>query len=327
MRAVRIHERGATSVLRLEDLPTPTPGANDVLIKVAAAGVNYSDVGQRRGDYPNLVPLPATLGNEVAGTVAALGASVTGLREGDRVVALVDGGYAEYAVAPAGQVVALPDAVSFEAATAVPIQGQTAYLALTKAARLSAGETVLIHAAAGGVGSLAVQIARLLGAGMIIATDRKPEKFEFIRSLGANVVVSSTDPNWMGAVMGATRGQGVDIVLETIGGEVGQASLMSLAPFGRLVVFGSLSGQPSPLVSQMLIPKCWSVIGYNTLVQPDADKRRASETLLAWMAEGRLNVALEHTYPLEEAAAAHTALEAGQTRGKIVLTLNGTHGS
>lgn len=321
MKAVRIYERGGTDVLRYEDLPTPTPGAGEVLIAVAAAGVNYADLGQRSGNYPNLVPLPATLGYEVAGTIVAHGPGVAGPPDGTRVVALVNGGYAEYAVAPAALAVPIPAGVSFAQATVVPIQGQTAYLLLARAARIQPGERVLIHAAAGGVGSLAVQLARLLGAGLVLGSSTSPDKLAYIRELGADAAINMNTPNWVEAVMQATRGQGVDIVLDPVGGPLGPPNVACLAPFGRLLVFGSLSGAVTPLISQMLIPKCLSVSGYNTVIQPQADQLQASHALLDLIAAGQLQITLDHTYPLAEAAAAHAAIEARQTRGKVVLTV------
>ncbi len=195
MKAIRIHQRGGTEVMRLEETAVPSPGAGEVLIKVAVAGVNLSDLGQRRGDYPNLVPLPTTLGSEVAGIIVGRGADVTAPHEGERVVALAQGGYAEYALAPAAQVMTIPEGVSFAQATMVPIQGETAYLLLDKAAHLQHGARVLVHAAAGGVGSLAVQLARLLGAGMVIGTVRDAEKLGYISELGADIAVNTSDAN------------------------------------------------------------------------------------------------------------------------------------
>ncbi|MDQ2809083.1 MAG: zinc-binding dehydrogenase [Chloroflexota bacterium] len=321
MKAVRIYARGGVDVLRYEDIATPSPGTGEVLIAVATAGVNYSDLGQRRGDYPNLVPLPTTLGNEVAGTIVGRGSDVDGPADGTRVVALVNGGYAEYAVAPAALAVAIPDGVSFAQATVIPIQGQTAYLLLERATRLQAGERVLVHAAAGGVGSLAVQLARLLGAGCVIGSSTSPDKAAYIRELGADAAVNTNEPNWVEGVMRATRGQGVDIVLDPIGGPLGPPNVACLAPFGRMVVFGTLSGAVTPLISQMLIPKCLSVSGYNTMIQPPADQLRASHALLDLIAAGKLHVTLNHSYPLAEATAAHAAIEARQTHGKVVLTV------
>ncbi|MDQ6643567.1 MAG: alcohol dehydrogenase catalytic domain-containing protein [Chloroflexota bacterium] len=191
MKAIRIHVRGEPDVMTLEEIGTPVPREGEVLIKVAVAGVNYSDVGQRKGNYPNLVELPTTLGNEVAGTIVAQGPGVSVPALGTRVVSLVDDGYAEYAVARAQMVIPLLDEITYSQAVVLPIQGQTAYLLLQKAARLQKGERILIHAASGGVGSLAVQLARILGADMIIGAAHTPDKLEFIRSLGADVAINT----------------------------------------------------------------------------------------------------------------------------------------
>lgn len=321
MKAVRIHERGTPDVLKLEDIDIPTPQTGQVLIRVAAAGVNFADIGQRRGDYPNLVDLPATLGDEVAGTIVALGSDVAGLHTGMRVVALVAGGYAEYALADTTAVSPIPDGVSFEQATVIPIQGQTAFLLLEKAGRLQKGERVLIHAAAGGVGSLAMQLAKRMGASLVIGSSHKPEKLDYIRQIGADAAISTNNPNWIEQVMQITRGQGVDVILEPIGGDIGQQSIFCLAPFGRMLAFGALAGNMTPMVAQMLIAKCLTVTGYNTLIQPVDDKLRASQALLQAIAAGQLTVTLDHTYKLTEAAAAHRAIEAGQTHGKVVLII------
>ncbi len=321
MKAIRIHERGTTDVMKLEELKTPVPGEGEVLIKVEVAGVNYSDVGQRKGNYPNLVELPTTLGNEVGGTIVARGPNVLSPAEGTRVVSLVDGGYAEYALAPASAVIPLPDEVSFAQATMIPIQGQTAYLLLNKAGQLQKGERLLIHAASGGVGSLAIQLAKLMGVGMTIGTANSPDKLEFIRGLGVDVAINADDGDWVEQVMKATDGQGVNLVLESIGGGIGQQTIGCLALEGRMIVFGSLSDEPTAFFTQMLIGKCLTVRGYNTVVQGPEDKRRANQALLRYMAAGQLQVFVERTFPLADAALAHQAIEAGITRGKIVLTV------
>jgi NADPH2:quinone reductase len=322
MKAVRIHERGDVNVLQVEEVPMPAPQQGEVLIKVAAAGMNYGDVGQRTGNYPNTLPLPLTLGYEVAGTIASRGHGVNLPAEGTRVVSLVDGGYAEYAIARAENVVPLPDNVSFAQATIVPVQGQTAYLALTRGAHFSQGESVLVHTAAGGVGSLAMQIAKILGAGTVIGTTTSESKLSLIRELGADAAINSKADNWIEQVMQATRGQGVDIILDPIGGTVSQQGIACLSPFGRLINYGSLTGAPTPFVSQMLIAKCLSVIGYNTIVQPLEEQLHASQALLDFISEGRLRVVLNHTFPLNEARAAQQAIESGQTTGKVVLMVN-----
>lgn len=321
MKAVRVHQRGGLDAMNIEEVARPTPDNGQVLIKVAAAGVNFADLGQRDGTYPNLAPLPLTLGFEAAGVIEEMGANVSTMSKGTRVVSLVSGGYAEYAVADAALVIPLPDEVSFEAAVAVPVQGQTAYLALEKAARLQRGERVLIHSAAGGVGTLAIQLAKLMGASMVIGTTTSVDKEAFIRTQGADAVIRTNEKNWVEQVMQATQGQGVDIVLETIGGEIGQQSLACLAPNGRMVVYGTLTGAVTPVVTQMLIPKCLSIVGYNTNIQSLADQMRASSTLLRYMASGQVHVTVDDSFPLTEVASAHKAISEHKTRGKVVLTV------
>jgi NADPH2:quinone reductase len=321
MKAIRIHQRGAPEVMCLEEIDTPTPQEGQVLIQVAVAGVNYADVGQRKGTYPNLVALPTTLGSEVAGTVVACGPGVTAPPVGARVVSLVEGGYAEYAVAEAKRVIPLPEGISFAQATPIPIQGQTAYLLLEKAARLRPGERILIHAASGGVGSLAAQLASHFGAGAIIGTANTPEKLEFIRALGVHAAINTDEADWVEQVMHATQGQGVHVILDSIGGSTAQQSLACLAPFGRMVVFGSLSDAPTPMIAQMLIPRCQAIIGYNTVIQPLEDQMRVSQDLLRLMASGQVRVMLDRSFSLADAPAAHRAIEGNTTLGKVVLTL------
>ncbi len=317
MKAVRIHQRGGPEVLELDDVSRPQPGRDEVLIRVAAAGVNQADIGQRNGHYPNLVALPAILGYEVAGTVVGRGADVANMPEGMRVAAHVEGGYAEYAVAKAGETTEVPAAVDFIQAAGVPIQGQTAYLLLADAARLQPGESVLVHAAAGGVGLLVVQLARLMGAGRVIGTGRTEDELRFIRELGADAALDLRTPSWVGQVQQMTQGRGVDVVLDAVDGDLLQQSLAGLAPFGRLVVFGSLSGQMSPLAAQQLIRGCHAVLGFNTPLYPLERKAQANQVVLEHLAAGWLRRAVR-TFPLAEVAQAHTTVEAGSA-GKIVL--------
>ncbi|MHB8874737.1 MAG: quinone oxidoreductase family protein, partial [Myxococcaceae bacterium] len=191
MKAIRIRERGGPEALRLEEVETPSPRTGEVLVRVRAAGVNYADLMQREGTYPLPTRLPLTLGLEVAGTVGSLGPEVWGFAEGDRVLGGVGGGYAEYAVARVANVVPLPDGLDFAAATALLIQGATAHLMLA-AARVGHGQSVVVHAAAGGVGVLAVQLAKLRGAGPVIATASSARKLELAASLGADLGMDYT---------------------------------------------------------------------------------------------------------------------------------------
>jgi NADPH2:quinone reductase len=256
MKAILIKSFGGPSVLQLVDVATPAPGAREVLIRVGAAGVNFADTMQRSGVYPLPTLLPAVMGGEVAGTVAAIGEEVEHLRPGDRVAAFTGGGYAEYALAPAGQVFTLPAGLDFPVATALLVQGLTAQRLVNSVPFGS----VLIHAAAGGVGSLAVQLARRKGA-RVIGLASGPEKRAWLEKLGADAVVDYTREQWTEKVLAATGGAGVDLVLETTGGSAGTRNVACLAPGGTMIVFGATSGQPTLINAQELIFKKLTVRG------------------------------------------------------------------
>jgi len=321
MKAVRIHQTGGPEVLTFEDVPTPTPGPGEVLIKVAAAGINFADLMARQGVYPSPNGLPAILGFEVAGTVAAIGEGVTTPDIGARVVGISpSGGYAEYAVAPAASMVPIPDLLDFPAATAVFLQGLTAYGLLQVGARLQPGETVLVHAAAGGVGSLAIQLAKLLGAGRVIGTTSAEEKLDLVQRLGADAAINYREPNWAEQINTLTDGQGVDIILDGVGGEIGAQSPSILAPRGRIVVYGSASGQPTMIAGQALMFKGQSLIGYSMGAQTPPEEMAANiRSLLGYVTEGQLQITVGQTFPLAEAAAAHQAIAERSTVGKVVL--------
>ncbi len=321
MKAIRMHATGGPEVLALDEVDTPTPAAGEILIKIAAAGVNYADLMQRQGVYPPPHEPPLILGVEAAGTVTALGPGVSAPAIGDRVVAFVDGGYAEYAVAAAGQAVLIPDALGFPEATALLVQGLTAYGLLRDAARLGPDETVLVHAAAGGVGSLAVQVARLLGAGLVIGTAGADDKVARARDLGVDQALSYAADDWEARVRDVTGGRGADVILDAVGGVVGARSLALLAPFGRLVIFGAASGEPTPVVGQQLIPLNQTIIGYTLQGQPPDRRAAATATLLESVAAGRLRIDTGDTFPLAEAAAAHHAIAARRTTGKVALII------
>jgi NADPH2:quinone reductase len=322
MQAIRMHETGGPNVLMLEETATATPNGGEVLIKVAAAGINYADLLQRQGVYPRAGGMPAILGFEVAGTVATLGPDVDGPAPGTRVVAGLGGGggYAEYAVAPAATVFPIPDNVGFASATALFVQGLTAFGLLDDAAKLREGESVLVHAAAGGVGSLAVQLAKLLGAGTVIGTASSAEKLDLVRRLGADVAINYTDLNWSEQVNEATGGLGASIILDAVGGEIGQQSLDHLAVQGRLVVYGASSGQPVMFAAQQLVGKNQAVIGYSIGGAMSPEQRaEAMRALLGFVAEDRLHIVVGQTFPLRDASHAHRAMAERRTTGKVVL--------
>lgn len=323
MKAIMIREPGGPEVLRLENVEMPEPGAGQVLIKVEAAGVNYADTGVRRGMRfgPHQAEMPLTPGFEVAGSVAALGEGVEGPAEGTRVAAVLEsGGYAGYAVADAGMVVKIPDGVDFHAASAaLLVQGITAYGVLHDAARLQEGESILVQVAAGGVGSLAVQLAKLAGAGTVVGTAGSAEKRELALSLGANLAVDYGREDWIEQVLEATGGSGVDVVLESVGGEVGARAFECLAPLGRLVMFGAASGRPMPPPDLMqLNVKGQSFSGFGGPWLRPGRAQAAREELSRYLRDGNLRV-VGPSFPLAEAAEAHRAVEGRATVGKVVL--------
>lgn len=323
MKAIVIHKLGGPEVMQLEEVETPTPNTGEVLIKVAAAGINYADLAQRQGTYLTRTRTPMILGFEVAGTIAALGPGVTTLKEGMRVAAFSNGGYAEYVTAAANTVIPIPDTLDFVHAAAFPVQGLTAYQLLHESAHLQQGESVLVHAAAGGVGTLAVQLAKLMGAGTIIGTASSESKLALARRLGADVGINYTQPNWVEQVKQATNGHGADIILEMVGGEVAQQNLQCLAPFGRMVVFGAASGEVVQFSGIQLMYKNQAIIGYwlsSWLSRPDRIAAAITD-LMRYLAEGKLQIIVGQTYPLAQVAEAHRAIAERRTTGKVVLTV------
>lgn len=321
MKAIRIHETGDPEVMNLEEIETPTPKAGEVLIKVAAAGVNYADFAQRAGAYLTPTRTPMTPGMEIAGTVVALGEGVSSVAEGARVAAFCDGGYAEYTIAQASMVIPIPPALDFTHAAAFPLQGITAYQLLQEAAHIQSGESVLVHAAAGGVGTLAVQLAKLMGAGIVIGTASNAEKLDLIRRLGADAAINYTEHDWVEQVKNVTGGKGADIILEMVGGTISDQSLLCLAPFGRMVVYGAASGQISQFSAIQLMYKNQAIIGYWLAGQISRSDRitMAIVTLMQYLLSGQLEIIVGQTFPLEQAVEAHKAIAARRTTGKVVL--------
>ncbi len=321
MKAIRINQIGGTEVMQLEELEQPSPKEGEVLIKIAAAGVNYADIMQREGTYLTRTKPPLTLGAEVAGTIAALGPGVSSPAVGTRVVAFVGGGYAEYATANASIVIPIPDSLDFKHAAAFPLQGFTAYQLLHDSAHLQAGESVLVHAAAGGVGTLAIQLAKLMGAKTVIGTASSEEKLQLGNRLGAVVVINYTQDNWVDQVTKATGGQGADIILEMVGGAIGEQNLQCLAPFGRMIVYGAATSQPIQFNGIQLMYKNQAVIGYwlTAWMQKPEAIARAAQDLMQYLATGKLEIVVGQSFPLAEAAKAHQTISDRKTTGKTVL--------
>jgi NADPH2:quinone reductase len=327
MKAVQISRFGGPDALEIVDLPDLTPGPGQVVIGVRAIGVNFADTLMREDRYAMTPPLPAILGSEVAGIVERLGADVQDLAIGQRVAVPLFaagihlGGYAESVVIDANAVVPLPDDLSFAQATALMIQGLTA-LYLTRQAP-PAGKTVLINAAAGGVGSLLVQLAKRAGARMVVAAASTPEKLAFARDLGADAGVNYCEADWVERLREATGGTGPDIIYESVGGTVTKACLDALAPLGEIVIYGALNIQSFDLgVPELLgmIFKNQSLTGFAfaPLLTP-AGLRDGLAELFDLTVQGKLKVEIGGSYPLDQAADAHRALESRGTRGKVVL--------
>ena len=314
MRAIRVREWGGPEVLELvEDAPEPEAGDGQVLVHVNRAGVNYADTHQTENSYLARYELPLTPGAEVAGTTA----------DGRRVVGLTaSGGYAEYAAVPEATTFPIPDGVTDEQALALLVQGLTAWHLYRTSARMRGGESVVVHAAAGGVGSLAVQLGNAFGAGRVIATASSEAKRALALELGADVAVDVTREDLADALREANGGGRVDIVLEMAGGRVFDESLKALAPFGRLVTYGIASREPNTVTSGALMARSQSVIGFwlmHCLRRPREMFAEPLQDLFARVAAGELRVVEGPVYPLSETRRAHEDLRARKTSGKLVL--------
>jgi NADPH2:quinone reductase len=312
MRAIRISAFGGPEVLELvEDAPVPEPAEGQVLVRVRRAGINFADTHARENSYLAPYELPLIPGGEVVGEA-----------DGRRVAALVGtGGYAEYAVAPRTAVFPVPDGVSDAAALALLIQGLSAWHLLRTSARLSEGESVVVHAAAGGVGTLAVQLARRFGAGRVIATASSEEKRALALELGADAAVDAREPELAAALREANGGARVDVVLEMAGGHVFEQSLRALAPFGRLVTYGIASGEPNEVASGALMARSHAVVGFwltHCFGRPGMVAEPMRE-LFELVASGGLRVVEGEVYGLSEARRAHEELQARRTTGKLLL--------
>src|SRR5699024_9286586 len=321
MKAIQFKKYGGPDVLELVQTETPQIKNDEVLIEVKAIGVNYADTARREGQYVVPTNLPFIPGAEVAGIVSEVGADVQGIQKGMRVVTLIEnGGYAEYAVAPAANLIPIPEGVSFEKAVALPLQGMTAYHILKTMGRLEKGETVLVHAAAGGVGSLAVQLAKIFGAGKVIATASNEEKLAFAQKMGADYLINYSEDGWEEKIRDLTDRKGVDVALEMVGGDVFNKTVKCLAAFGRLVVYGTASGEPASFYPANLMRRNQSVIGVflpQIMKQPELYKDSLQERLTYVNKEEGKNT-IRATYASDEAAQVHQQLQGRKKPGKIV---------
>lgn len=333
MKAAQIHRQGTPEVLVYEDVPIPAVRAGEVLVRNEAAGINFADIERRRaGSYPvPVTELPHILGGEFAGEVVAVGDDVTGIHVGDRVCgfggAVRSGCYAQYVAASAAEVYSLPPGISPADATALLIQGLTAYFLVRDGVRLAKGGSILILAAAGGVGSLAVQIARILGAGRIIGAASTPEKRQAVIDLGADAAIDYTQPGWSAEVRRITDGRGVDGALLAVGGEVFRETLASLAPRACVAVYGTANGELPTVdfvaeISEGRLATNQTVGFFNLRyyeAHARAELRQAFDELVEHVRSGRLRLDLGRQLPLSAAAEAHRLIETRQTTGKVVL--------
>ncbi len=322
MKAIRIHMTGGPEVLRYEDVAPPAAGEGQVLVKIAAAGVNFIDVYHRSGLYR--VPLPFTPGQEAAGVVTGVGTGVTDVQVGDRVAYTnVLGAYAEYAAVPADRVVPLPASVDARHGAAALLQGMTAHYLATTVYPLRPGDTCLVHAAAGGVGLLLCQIAKARGA-RVIGTVSTPAKAALAREAGADDVILYSEQDFEVEVKRLTGGVGVRVVYDSVGKTTFDKSLNVLAPRGMLVLYGQSSGPVGPFDPQVLNQKGSLVLTRPSLghfIATRAELLARAGDVLGWIGAGRLQVRIGLELPLAQAAEAHRQLEGRRTTGKVLLLL------
>lgn len=320
MQRIRVHQYGGPETMQVEEVPTPTPGSGQALVKIESVGVNFMDIYVRGGAYKN--PLPLTPGNEGAGTVEAVGPNVSEVKVGDRVAWVnVPGSYAHYLVAPAAELVLIPQGASFEQAASAMMQGITAHYLAVSTYPLGQEDTCLIHAAAGGLGQLLCQIAKMRGA-RVLGTAGSREKAEIARQSGADEVILYREQDFVAAARQFTNGKGVQVVYDTVGKDTFDGSLDSLARRGMLVLVGQASGAVPPMDPQILNRKGSLYLTRPTIRDYIATRDellwRAGE-VLGWIAQGKLKLRVDRTYPLAEAARAHEALAARETAGKVLL--------
>jgi len=323
MKAIQVKQTGGPEVMELVDLPVPQPRPTEAVVKIQASGVNFIDVYNREGRYK--APLPFVLGQEAAGVVSALGAEAKGIAVGDRVAyTTVLGSYAEYAAVPEDRLVKIPAGVSEREAAAAMLQGMTAHYLSHDTYPLKKGQTALIHAAAGGVGLLLVQMARNIGA-HIIATVSTEEKAKLARAAGADEVILYTQSDFEAETKRLTGGQGVDVVYDSVGKTTFDKGLNLLRPRGMMVLYGGSSGAVAPF-DPLVLTQRGSIfltrpsLGHYTITPQELQQRAGA--VFGMIREGRLKLRIEHVYPLAEVQQAHRDLEGRKTTGKLLLLTN-----
>ena len=325
MKAIEISEPGGPDMLRPCTRPVPQPGEGEVLVKVAAAGVNFPDVAQRRGNYPPPPGASDLPGLEIAGTVAALGPGASGPAPGDEVCALVSGGgYAEYCAVPVPQCLPIPDGLDTVRAAALPETFFTVWTNLFDGGRMKAGETVLIHGGSGGIGTTAIQIARAFGA-RVFATARTAEKCAFCEALGAERAINYAEEDFVAVVRELTEKRGVDLILDMVGGDYLARNVRALAVEGRLVQIAVREGAEATIPLGLLMVKrlvlTGSTLRPRTVAQKGAIAAALEREVWPLLAEGSVRPVIHATFALDAAAEAHALMESSAHIGKIVLTV------
>ncbi len=322
MRAIVVTKYGDPEVLQLQDVPIPEPEANQVRVKVVGAGINYADIMQRKGLYIGGPKPPFIAGFEFAGVVDKTGAEVRQWRAGDGVMGFCAGGYSEYVLADAARLMPKPPQLDFNHAAAIPCQYLTAYHALITLSQLRAGQTVLIQAAAGGLGTLLVQIARNAGA-TVIGTCSTDEKCAFLREIGCAHPINYATSNFRKEVLSITKDAGCDLIIESVGGDVFDESLRCLKPRGRLVTLGVASGKPRSIQALYLLTHNMTISGLHLFGYADDVDAMANAVrdLYSWLENKKLEIVANHIFPLEKAAEAHQFISDRKSIGKVVLSV------
>jgi len=324
VQGIRISQHGEAEVLKLEDYELPAPGPGEALVRLHAAGLNFLDIYQRRGSFGYNLPLPYTPGHEGAGVVEQVGAGVTEVKPGDRVAyTSVLGSYSQAAICPADKLIVLPPELTFEQGAAFPLQGMTAHYLVHEFHKIKKGDTVLIHAAAGGMGLLLVQWAKHLGA-EVFGTVSTEEKAKRAKEAGADHVILYTEKDFVEEVKRITDNKGVDFIIDGVGKDTFTKNLQAVKARGHVVIFGAASGVAEPVVPNSLMARAITISGgslYNFLRDRDELLMRAND-VLDGIKEGWLKMTIDHVLPLSEAAKAHALLEDRKTVGKVVLKCN-----
>jgi NADPH2:quinone reductase len=320
MKAIRVHTPGGPEALSYEDVPEPTAGTGQAVVKLGACGVNYIDVYFRTGQYKAALPL--TVGLEGAGTVAALGSGVTNVKVGDRVAWTgIPGSYAQMTAVPADRLVPLPDKLSFKDGAGAMLQGLTAHYLVTSTYPLKSGDVCLVHAAAGGMGLLLCQMAKMRGA-MVIGTTSSEDKAALAKAAGADHVILYTKQDFVGEVKRITNGAGVHVVYDGVGASTFDKGFQCLRPRGLMALYGQASGPVPPLDLGVLNAGGSLFVtrpSLNHHIATREELQARSNDVLGWIRDGKVKLRLEHQFPLAQAADAHRALEGRKTTGKILL--------